>query len=426
MSKDSSQQCKYKYIQDLTALDTCRPKPLGATGKGPVCTPLKTAAWEQAMQEHPDPDFVDYLVRGMRQGFRIGFNRYACQLKSAKSNMRSVADAPEVVQSYIAKELAEGRVVGPWPVASKLAEGVHVSRFGVIPKSHQPGKWRLIVDLSHPPGHSVNDGVDPDLCSLVYASVDQAASIILGLGHRSVLAKLDVASAYRIIPVHPEDQPLLGTKWRGEVYVDVALPFGLRSAPKIFSAVADGLEWILQSRGSCRLIHYLDDFLFMAEPGSEACKSSLELAVQSCAELGVPLAMEKLEGPDTSLTFLGIVIDTVKLELRLPEEKLRRLEVLMQEWHVKRSCKKKELLSLIGQLQHAIRIVKPGRPFLRRMVNLSMSVTELHHHIRLRAGFRSDLQWWSLFVRKWNGICMMTSLGRSAHKVSVTSDASGS
>lgn len=125
---------------------------------------------------------------GMRQGFRIGFDRYACQLKSAKSNMHSVADAPEVVQS-IAKELAEGRVVGPWPVASKLAEGVHVSRFEVIPKSHQPGKWRLIVDLSHPPGNSVNDGVDPDLCSLVYASVDQAASTILGLGHRSVLAK---------------------------------------------------------------------------------------------------------------------------------------------------------------------------------------------------------------------------------------------
>ena len=142
------------------------------------------------MQEHPDPDFVDYLVWGMRQGFRIGFNRYACQLKSAKSNMRSVADAPEVVQSYIAKELAEGRVVGPWPVASKLAEGVHVSHFGVIPKSHQPGKWRLIVDLSHSPGHSVNDGVDPDLCSLVYASVDQAASIIIiGIGSPECLGK---------------------------------------------------------------------------------------------------------------------------------------------------------------------------------------------------------------------------------------------
>ena len=55
-----------------------------------------------------------------------------------------------------------------------------------------------------------------------------------------------------------------------------------------------------------------------------------------------------------------------------------------------------------------------------------MSVTELHHHIRLRARFRSHLQWWSLFLHKWTGICMMTSLGRSSYKVSVTSDASGS
>ena len=111
-----------------------------------------------------------------------------------------------------------------------------------------------------------------------------------------------MASAYRNIPVHPEDQPLLGMKWKGEVYIGVALPFGLQSAPKIFTAVADVLEWILRSCGFCQLIHYLDD-LFMAKPGSDACKSSLELAVQCCAELGVPLAMEKLEGPDTFLTF---------------------------------------------------------------------------------------------------------------------------
>ena len=138
-------------------------------------------------------------------------------------------------------------MVGP------LAAGsipLHINRFGVIPKPHQPGKWRLIVDLSHPAGQSVNDGIQPELCSLAYASVDDAVALIVGLGKGTMLAKLDLESAYRIVPVHPDDRRLLGRmEWKGGWYVDTALPFGLRSAPKIFNALADGLMWIMGHNG---------------------------------------------------------------------------------------------------------------------------------------------------------------------------------
>ena len=86
-------------------------------------------------------------------------------------------------------------------------------------------------------------------CSLAYASIDDAAATIVRLGRFTELAKLDIASAYRVVPVHPDDRLLLGMRWKGEVFVDSALPFGLRSAPKVFTAVADGLEWILRTRG---------------------------------------------------------------------------------------------------------------------------------------------------------------------------------
>ena len=86
-------------------------------------------------------------------------------------------------------------------------------------------------------------------------------------------------------------------RWKGEVFVDSALPFGLRSAPKVFTAVADGLEWILRTRGGCESIHYLDDCLFMGSPGSAECAESLDLAESTCDTLGVPLALEKREGP---------------------------------------------------------------------------------------------------------------------------------
>lgn len=94
----------------------------------------------------------------------------------------------------------------------------------------------------------MNDGVDKELCSLQYASIDDASSTVLRLGRFSELAKIDIASAYRIVPVHPEDRPLLGMKWKGALFVDMALPFCLRSAPKTFTVVADGLKWILQQK----------------------------------------------------------------------------------------------------------------------------------------------------------------------------------
>ena len=68
------------------------------------------------------------------------------------------------------------------------------------------------------------------------------------------MAKLDVQSAYRLLPVHPTDRAFLGIEWRGKLYADGMLLFRLRSAPKIFTAVADALEWIIQQHG----VRYVD------------------------------------------------------------------------------------------------------------------------------------------------------------------------
>ena len=106
------------------------------------------------------------------------------------------------------------------------ALGVQCSPFGVIPKWGKPGKWRLIVDLSAPEGHSVNDGVPRDLCSLRYMSIDDVVAQILRGGKGTELAKIDVRQAYRNVPVHPEDRYMLGMEWKGSVYVDRTLPFG--------------------------------------------------------------------------------------------------------------------------------------------------------------------------------------------------------
>ncbi len=110
--------------------------------------------------------------------------------------------------------------------------------------------------------------------------------------------------------------------------MDRALPFGLCSAPKIFSAVADLVIWVLHCNGIAHKLHYLDDFLFLGAPYTEEAAKALETASQVLHMLGIPIAVHKTEGPATSLVFLGIVIDTALLEFRLPAEKLSRLQNL--------------------------------------------------------------------------------------------------
>jgi len=182
---------------------------------------------------------------------------------------------PTIIDDYLRKEVESRNILGPFPSTS--APVVHISRFGVAPKKHQPGKWRLIRDLSFPEDSSVNDTIDKALCSLKYISVEQVAEHAVQLGKGSLIAKIDVKSAYHLIPVSPADCHYLGTEWKGNIYVDAKLPFGLRSAPKIFNAVADTLEWCLATEGVEVVYHYLDDFSVLGPPESEQCYQSLGL-----------------------------------------------------------------------------------------------------------------------------------------------------
>ena len=224
---------------------------------------------------------------------------------------------------------------------------IHTSSLGAIPKKHSD-KWRLILDLSHPLGCSVNDGIDRKICSLSYMRVDDVVQEVLSRGRGCQLAKIDIESAFRNVPVHPHDRHLLGLSWKDKLFIDTALPFGLRSAPKIFNALADALQWIAEQRGVSYLSHFLDDFITAGNPESNECSTNLALLVSTCDHLSFPMAKDKREGPATCLIFLGIELDTIRLELRLPSKKLLRLKAILQKWLRLKTCRKRELQSTSG------------------------------------------------------------------------------
>ena len=325
----------YRYTADLLCLDRFRPlhdHTIPALSQ--VTTPLVIPAWEAALGTHPDKAFVRYISNGLRHGFRVGF-QHQSPLRSTTSNMPSALEHPDTVQRYIADELAKGRMLGP--VTPDLHSSLHINQFRVIPKGHNTGKWRLITDLSFPEGSSVNDGIEPELCSLSYMTVDDVAKVVFDLGKGTLLGKEDIESAYRLVPVHPQDRVLQAVKWGGKVYVDPMLPFGLRSAPKVFNAVADALNWILCQAGIDFAMHYLDDFVVIGAPGSDQCHRAMTILEEVCKQLGIPLALHKKDGPTTCIVFLGIEIDSVHGELRLPAEKMERLQSLLESWGDKKT-----------------------------------------------------------------------------------------
>ena len=336
------------------------------------------------------------MRRGITRGFRIGVPP-GSRLVPCSSNRPSAVSLAEKVEEYLHGEVKAGSL---YP---SLAANVHVSPIGFIPKKNRPGKFRLIVDLSSPRGGSVNDAISPAHASFSYITVRRVAELI---PEGMLLAKLDLKAAYRQVP---EDQLLLGIKWRGTVYCDRALPFGLRSAPIIFSAVADALAWALISAGITNLAHYLDDFLIWA-PDLASCSHMLRMAIQTAARLGLPVEPSKVEGPSSTLTFLGIEIDSAKRELRLPREKLLRLQRLLRDWVGKKAATKHDLQVIIGLLNDAAQVVTAGRPFLRNLIDAMAPLRKAHYVSRLNLGCRADLAWWGCFMERWNGVGLFPAL----------------
>ena len=182
----------------------------------------------------------------------------------------------------------------------------------------------------------------------------------------------------------------------------------------------------MRRKGVRLLFHYIDDFITIGAPDSEECAHNVATMNAVCNETCIPIEQEKNEGPATRITFLGIEIDTVALEIRLPYDKLSILKSSLHSWRGRKACRKRELLSLIGTLSHASKAIRAGRTFLRRLIDLSTVVKHLDHFVRLSLNARADIEWWYCYSASWNGVSMMLAVNKANPQITLTSDASGS
>ncbi|XP_069118939.1 uncharacterized protein [Argopecten irradians] len=251
---------------------------------------------------------------------------------------------------------------------------------------------------------SMNSLIDKDSHSLKYVKIDDAITLIKNLGKRSWLMKTDISDAFKLPPISPELWPLHGISWKEKYYFFVRLVFGSRSNPKIFDSLSIAISWIaLNVYGIENVLHLLDDFLVVQPPHADATaimNSFLDIFHKLC----VPISMHKTEGPCTCLEYLGVCLDSSKMEARLPLEKVKRIREILDSFSMRKTCTKCELLSLLGHMNFASRVIRPGRSFVSHLIKLSTTVKELHHHVTFTSAVRSDLAMWSSFLASWNGV----------------------
>jgi hypothetical protein len=378
------------------------------------CT-LQADAFSELLNDYPSPKFPALLINIIKYGAKLGYSGPE-HATIKRRNHPSATTNSSVITNEIRKELSMGRL----RKLDKLPDKYYCSPLGLVPKkihSMQTG-WRRIFNLSCPDGSSVNDHIPPSFASLKYETFQEVVEAIAHSGKESVMMKRDLKSAFHMIPVCTEDQWLLIFEWEGIYYQDLFLPFGLRTSPFIFNLFGESLKWILQRMYSWTLKRYLDDFLAIFPPGHNTAITSEQFA-SLCKQVGFTEASEKRED-GTCVEYLGLILDTVKMEARLPEDKKARAlsgisYILTQEY-----VTLKQLEQLLGLLEFCISVFPLGRPFLRHVWNLFLRAKSDKQRLTIAA--RRDLEWWKEFLPIWSG---STIIQVSRRRIHISTDASG-
>ena len=341
----------------------------------------------------------EYLLSGILEGFKI-IDRPTDPVHINMDNYKS-ATAPEnceKVELQIKDEILNNQYV----ILNEPSKINIVSALGAIPKKNSD-KIRLIHDCSRPIGKALNDYAEHN--PFKYQSLQNAIDLI---GKDYYLGKIDLSNAYRVVKVHPSNWQATGLKWtfKGDsnptYMVDTRLPFGARRSPEVFNELTQAVRRIIQKRGHKRIIVYLDDFLIIGE-NYDDCLTSMQDLMFVLRKLGFRLNYKKIEGPVKCLTFLGLALDTVKMTISLPTDKLVELQKSLRSIYQKSKITKQGLQSQAGKLNWATQCVYGGRFHLRRILDRIMSLEKPWYRTRVTLEMKKDIEWWLTFMNAFNG-----------------------
>ena len=366
----------------------------------PIGKKLNMDLWRERLVSYEDKVVCEFL----QFGFPLDFDRKAKLNFNERRNHRGARDFPAVINEYLTRECDDLRIVGPFN-RNPLSSPLMISPLNSVPKDDLDER-RIIVDLSWPHGSSVNDGISKDhylgeIIELHYASVTEVCRMAMEVGKGAVIYKRDLRRAYRQVPVDPRDYCYLGYCWEDKYFFDTVLCMGQRNAAMACSRTTRAVMYMHHQKGHLGT-SYLDDLIGVSSPetGMDAYESLGTLLL----DLGLVENLKKACPPSTSQIVLGVLVDTINGIIAVPDDKMEEIHLLLPIWKRKRKCNKVDLQSLIGKLQFVSKCVRQSRIFVNRLLDTLRSFSSEKVKISLSKSFKKDINWWCLFMSKFNGV----------------------
>lgn len=208
----------------------------------------------------------------------------------------------------------------------------------------------------------MNSGIDSDRFPTEWVTFSATSEMILDLPTGCQAAAFDISAAYWITPVLLSQQHALCVFWKGKVYINRAVAFGMSSSAGVFGAVADLLMAIYRASGFALIMKWVDDFLVIRLPHQTWVESDFTTLTES---LGVPWSHAKTKPLASQQRYIGFDWDLNEKTVSFPTEKLAAALALLDLWLTPNACfSMKQASTLHGRLVHAATIYPLVRPFV--------------------------------------------------------------
>ncbi|PPQ84532.1 hypothetical protein CVT24_006664, partial [Panaeolus cyanescens] len=343
----------------------------------PIVTPFNPDAWHSALSSsNLLPEFSD-VINGIRFGFDMGTSSIINTHTYLPPNHKSATLHPSTITDSIKSELLARRYSGPFDPGrlSQIIGHFRSSPLGLVPKAD--GGFRLIQDFSFPRNNpsfpSVNAYIDLDSFHCNWGTFNKIADIVINAPEGTLIATMDVDSAFRRCPIHPSQRQNFVVHWEGLCYIDHCAPFGAASSGFVFGRVADAFVAILESRGIISVINWVDDFAIPFYPINNPPKyhhsdstfsHTLETLYQIASELGWPWKHSKTRPPAPKFTYLGFLWDIPNKTVELPPNKKTKYLAKLALWIPGKKFTQREAENLLGTLVHCSLALPSSRTHL--------------------------------------------------------------
>lgn len=327
-----------------------------------------------------DPRILSWI-----SGYKIPFNCTPIQTNIPKNENFSNIECIKI-DTCLQKLVTKGAIIN-----CKPCEGQYLSKIFTVPKPN--GDDRFILNLK-----GLNKFIQTE-----HFKLEDIRTVITLMTPNCYMATIDLQDAYFCVPIHNEHKKYLRFMWKSKIYEFQVLPFGLNTAPYVFTKLMKPVAQYLRSQGHVITL-YLDDLINIGRSYSE-CQNSVQFIITVLTSLGFLINYEKSSLiPNKSVKFLGFILDSEKFHLSLPEDKISKIKTEVNYFLKISSCKIRSLSHLTGLLVAACPAVEYGWMYtkeLERQKFLHLQINNDYESVMpVSNSVKEDLMWWLKNIEK--------------------------